>query len=249
VLDGTEPGAYVSADGGRSFGTRPGRVGPPIATVPAGLVPEIGPGGVGVFDPVAGRWRPLLHQPMQDVRTVTAAGPVLYAAARQGTALVVATSRDGGRGWTATTATRVAYPTPELRLVASGDGSAYLVVTRPLPAGEPGVAAVWRGGPTWTRVVDYSRAASSTPKFTSAVGQPNGGLLLADGSSGGVLAFDTGRSVNFYAPPGELGDPPLIPSILRRGTDGTVAAITADGWHLLVRRDADVGWTNVPLPG
>jgi hypothetical protein len=247
VLDGTEPGAYVSTDGGRSFGIRSGRPGPPIDTVPAGLVPELGAGGAGVFDPVAGRWRPLLHQPMRDILSVAAAGPVLYAAARVGTALVVATSRDAGRSWTSTTVTSIRYKTPELQLVPSG-GSAYLVVTRPLPAGEPGVATVWRGGPAWTRVLDYSRATTSTPKFSSAVGDPNGGILLADGTSGGILAYDTGRSVNFYPPPGEAGDPPLIPSRLRRDTGGTVAAITADGWHLLVRRDADVGWTNVPLP-
>jgi hypothetical protein len=185
---------------------------------------------------------------MRDVLTVAAAGPVLYAAARAGTALVVATSRDAGRSWTSTTVTSVRYKTPELRLVPSDDGLAYLVVTRPLAAGEPGVATVWRGGPAWTRVLDYSRATTTTPKFTSAVGEPNGGILLADGSSGGVLAYDTGRSVNFYAPPGEVGDPPLIPSLLRRGSGGTDVAITADGWHLLVRRHADIGWTNVPLP-
>jgi hypothetical protein len=247
VLDGTEPGAYVSTDGGRSFTSRSGRPGAPIDTVPAGLVPELGAGGAGVFDPVAGRWRPLLHQPMRDVLSVAAAGPVVYAAARAGTALVVATSRDAGRSWTSTTVTNVRYKTPELQLVLS-DGRAYLVVTRPLPAGEPGVATVWRDGPAWTRVLDYSRATTSTPKFTSAVGEPNGGILLADGTSGGVLAYDTGRSVNFYAPPGETGDPPLIPSLLRRDTGGTVAAITADGWHLLVRQDTDVGWMNVPLP-
>ena len=128
------------------------------------------------------------------------------------------------------------------------DDGAYLVVTRTLPAGAPGVASVWHSGSRWREVVDYADAGGGTPRFSTAVSEPNGGILLADGSSGGQLAFDTGRTVNFYLPPGRAGDPPLIPTVLRRGSDGTVAAITADSWHLLVRHDHDVGWTVVPLP-
>ena len=63
VLDGTEPGAYVSADGGRTFGRRSGTAGASVAAVPAGLALEVGTGGVGVFDPVGGRWHPLRTQP------------------------------------------------------------------------------------------------------------------------------------------------------------------------------------------
>jgi hypothetical protein len=249
VLDGTAPGAYVSTDGGTTFGIRPGGDGAPVPAVPAGLVPELGTGGVGVFDPAAGRWHPLASQPMPGVLAVTATRTALYAAARSGSALVVATSRDAGRSWTRTTVTSVRFKTPELDLVPADNGSAYLVVTRPLPAGEPGVASVWHGGPAWTRVIDYAQAGGGTPKFTTAVTVSAGGVLLPDGSSGGQLAYDTGRTVNFYLPAGRVGDPPLVPSLLRRGTDGTVAAITADGWHVLIRHDRDVGWSVVPLPG
>jgi hypothetical protein len=131
--------------------------------------------------------------------------------------------------------------------VPGAGGSAYLVVTRTLPAGEPGVIQVWHGGPAWTRLVDYSDSISSTPKFSTAVADPAGGILLADGTAGGQLIYDTGRSVNFYLPRGRAGDPPLIPSVLRRGGD-TTSAITADGGHLLLRRDHDVGWTVLALP-
>ena len=139
------------------------------------------------------------------------------------------------------------YRTPDLALVAGTDESAYLVVTRTLPAGEPGVVQVWRSaGRSWTRLVDYSRSIGSTPKFTTAVGEPNGGILMADGSAGGQLVYDTGRSVSFQIPGGAVGDPPLVPAVLRRG-GSTVAAITADGGHLLIRHDHQAAWT-VPLP-
>jgi hypothetical protein len=131
--------------------------------------------------------------------------------------------------------------------VAGADGHAYLVVTRTLPAGEPGVVQVWRSGPASIRLVDYSRSIGSTPRFTTAVGEPNGGILMADGAAGGQLVHDTGRSVGFQLPPGVAGDPPLVPAVLRRGGD-TVAAITADGGHLLLRHDHQAGWTVVPLP-
>jgi hypothetical protein len=248
VLDGTAPGTYVSVDGGKEFGLRPGGDGAAVATVPAGLVAELGTGGIGVFDPVGGSWHPLRQQPMAGLLAVTGSGGTLYAAARSGTALVVATSRDAGRSWTRTTVTKAAYKTPELGLVPGDDGSAYLVVTRPLPAGEPGVATVWHSGKSWTQVIDYSDAGGGTPKYTTAVSLSAGGVLFADGSSGGQLAYDTGRTVNFYLPAGRVGDPPLIPTTLRRAADGTVAAITADGWHLLLRRDRDVGWSVLPLP-
>jgi hypothetical protein len=248
VLDGTRPGAYVSTDGGRTFGARPARTGSPIAAVPTGLVADLGDGGVGVFDPASGLRRPLRTQPMPEVRSVTALGRTLYAVARDGTALVVAASTNAGRSWRRITVTRVPYRTPELALVPGMDGAAYLIVTRPLPAGEPGVVQVWRNaGPRWTRLVDYSRSISSTPKFSTAVGAPNGGILMADGAAGGQLLYDTGRSVNFQLPAGVAGDPPLIPTVLRRGGD-TVAAITADGGHLLVRHDHDAAWTVIPLP-
>ena len=95
------------------------------------------------------------------------------AVARQGTGLVVASSTDAGGSWRRTTVVTVPYRTPELALVAGIGGSAYLVVTRTLPAGEPGVVQVWRNaGRSWTRLVDYSRSISSTPKFTTAVGVP-----------------------------------------------------------------------------
>jgi len=185
---------------------------------------------------------------MPDVRSVTAVGGRLYAVARQGTALVVATSSDAGRGWRRTTVARAAYRTPELALIPGADGSAYLVVTRPLAAGEPGVVQVWRSTRTgWTRLVDYSRSTGSTPKFSSAVGEGNGGILLADGSAGGQIVYDTGRSVNLQLPGSGPWDPPLIPTVLRRGGD-TVAAITADGGHLLVRHDHQAAWTIVRLP-
>jgi hypothetical protein len=142
---------------------------------------------------------------------------------------------------------RVPYRTPELALVPGAGGSAYLVVTRTLPAGEPGVIQVWHSGTHWTRLVDYSDSISSTPKFSTAVGDPAGGILIADGSAGGQLVYDTGRSVNFYLPRGRSDDPPLIPSVLRRGGD-TISAITADGGHLLIRHDHDVGWTVMTLP-
>jgi hypothetical protein len=248
VLDGTGPGAYVSRDGGRSFELISGHTGPPVATVPAGLVADVGDGGVGVFDPVAGLRHPLRSQPMPDVRSVATVGRTVYAVARQGSGLVVATSTDAGRSWRRTTVVRVPYRTPELALVPGADGSAYLVVTRTLPAGEPGVVQVWRStGRSWTRLVDYSRSISATPRFSTAVGDPNGGILLADGSAGGQLVYDTGRSVNFQLPAGAPGDPPLVPAMLRRGGD-TVAAITADGGHLLLRHDRDAGWTVLPLP-
>ena len=106
----------------------------------------------------------------------------------------------------------VPYRTPELALVAGIDGSAYLVVTRTLPAGEPGVVQVWRNaGRSWTRLVDYSRSISSTPKFTTAVGEPNGGILLADGSAGGQVVYDTGRSVSFQLPGGRGRRPAARP--------------------------------------
>ena len=248
ILDGTRPGAYVSRDGGRTFATRSGRTGPPVAAVPAGLVADVGDGGVGVFDPVGGERHPLRSQPMPDVRSVVTVGHTLYAAARQGTGLVVASSSDGGRSWRRTTVVRVPYRTPELALVAGTGGSAYLVVTRTLPAGEPGVVQVWRSsGRSWTRLVDYSRSIGSTPKFTTAVGEPNGGILLADGSAGGQVLYDTGRSVSFQLPGGAVGDPPLIPAVLRRG-GSTVAAITADGGHLLIRQDHQAAWTVLLLP-
>jgi hypothetical protein len=142
----------------------------------------------------------------------------------------------------------VPYRTPELALVAGTGGSAFLVVTRTLPAGEPGVVQVWRNsGRSWTRLVDYSRSISSTPRFTTAVGEPNGGILLADGWAGGQVVYDTGRSVNFQLPGGAVGDPPLVPAVLRRG-GSTVAAITADGGHLLIRYDHQAAWTVLPLP-
>jgi hypothetical protein len=248
VLDGTRPGAYVSRDGGRTFGATTGRTGAPAAAVPGGLVADLGAGGVGAFDPVAGVRHPLRTQPLPDVRSVATVGRTLYAVARQGPALVVAASTDAGRSWRRTTVVRVPYRTPELALVAGADGSAYLVVTRTLPAGEPGVVQVWRNaGRSWTRLVDYSRSTSATPRFTTAVGDPNGGILLADGSAGGQLVYDTGRSVNFQLPAGAAGDPPLVPAVLRRGGD-TVAAITADGGHLLLRHDRDAGWTVLRLP-
>jgi hypothetical protein len=248
VLDGTRAGAYVSTDGGRTFGSRSGRTGSPIAAVPTGLVADLGTGGVGVFDPASGLRRPLRAQPMPEVRSVTAVGGALYAVARAGTALVVAASRDAGRSWRRTTVLRVPYRTPELALVPGADGAAYLVVTRPLPAGEPGVVQVWRNpGRGWARLVDYSTSISSTPKFTTAVGEPNGGILLADGTAGGQLVYDTGRSVSFQLPGGAAGDPPLVPTVLRRGGD-TIAAITADGGHLLLRHAHEAAWTVLPLP-
>jgi hypothetical protein len=248
VLDGTGPGAYVSRDGGRSFGFRSGRTGTAVAAVPGGLVADLGAGGVGVFDPVSGVRHPLRAQPLPEVRSVTTVGRTVYAVARRGTGLVVAASTDAGRSWRRTTVVSVPYRTPELALVPGADGSAYLVVTRTLPAGEPGVVQVWRNaGRSWTRLVDYSTAINSTPRFTSAVGDPNGGILLSDGSAGGQLVYDTGRSVNFQLPAGAAGDPPLVPAVLRRGGD-TVAAITADGGHLLLRHDHDAGWTLLQLP-
>jgi hypothetical protein len=248
VLDGTRPGAYVSQDGGRTFAARAGRTGAPVAAVPAGLAADLGDGGVGVFDPVAGVRHPLRTQPLPDLRSVITVGRTVYAVARQGTGLVVASSTDAGRNWRRTTVVTVPYRTPELALVAGVDGSAYLVVTRTLPAGEPGVVQVWRNaGRSWTRLVDYSRSISSTPKFTTAVGEPNGGILLADGSAGGQVVYDTGRSVNFQLPGGAAGDPPLVPAVLRRG-GSTVAAITADGGHLLIRHDHQAAWTILQLP-
>jgi hypothetical protein len=248
VLDGTRPGAYVSRDGGRSFGFTSGRTGSPVAAVPGGLVADLGGGGVGVFDPATGVRHPLRTQPLPDVRSVATVGHTLYAVARQGPGLVVAASTDAGRSWRRTTVVRVPYRTPELALVPGADGSAYLIVTRTLPAGEPGVVQVWRNtGRAWTRLVDYSGSIRSTPKFTSAVGDPAGGILLADGSAGGQLLYDTGRSVNFQLPAGAAGDPPLVPTVLRRGGD-TVAAITADGAHLLLRHDHDAAWTVLQLP-
>jgi hypothetical protein len=248
VLDGTRPGAYVSRDAGRTFTARRGRTGAPVAAVPPGLVADLGEGGVGVFDPVAGERHPLRTQPLREIRSVVTVGRSLYAVARQGTGLVVASSTDAGRSWRRTTVVDVPYRTPELALVAGTEGSAYLVVTRTLPAGEPGVVQVWRtAGRSWTRLVDYSRSISSTPKFTTAVGEPNGGILLADGSAGGQVVYDTGRSVNFQLPGGATGDPPLVPAVLRRG-GSTVAAITADGGHLLVRQDHQAAWTVLQLP-
>ena len=248
VLDGTRPGAYVSRDGGRTFTVRTGRTTSPVAAVPTGLVADLGDGGVGVFDPVAGEWHPLRTQPLPHARSVVTVGRTLYAVDRQGTGLVVASSIDAGRSWRRTTVVTVPYRTPELALVAGTDGSAYLVVTRTLPAGEPGVVQVWRNaGRSWTRLVDYSRSISSTPKFTTAVGEPNGGILLADGSAGGQVVYDTGRSVNFQLPGGAVGDPPLVPALLRRG-GSTVAAITVDGGHLLVRHDHEAAWTVLQLP-
>jgi len=248
VLDGTRPGAYVSRDGGRTFTVRTGRTASPVAAVPTGLVADLGDGGVGVFDPVAGEWHPLRTQPLPHARSVVAVGRTLYAVDRQGTGLVVASSIDAGRSWRRTTVVSVPYRTPELALVAGTDGSAYLVVTRTLPAGEPGVVQVWRNaGRSWTRLVDYSRSISSTPKFTTAVGEPNGGILLADGSAGGQVVYDTGRSVNFQLPGGAVGDPPLVPALLRRG-GSMVAAITVDGGHLLVRHDHEAAWTVLQLP-
>jgi hypothetical protein len=247
VLDGTRPGAYVSRDGGRTFRARAGGTGAPVAAVPAGLVADTVDGAVGVFDPAAGLRHRLRTQPMADVRSVAAVGRTLYAVARTGTALVVAASTDAGRSWRRTTVARVPYRTPELSLIPGADGHAYLVVTRPLPAGDPGVVQVWRSGPDWTRLVDYSRTVGSTPKFTSAVGERNGGILMADGAAGGQLVYDTGRSVSFQLPPGAAGDPPLVPAVLRRGGD-TVVAITADRGHLLLRHDHQAGWTVVPLP-
>lgn len=73
-------------------------------------------------------------------------------------------------------------------------------------------------------------------------------MLLADGSTGGVLAYDTGREVSLAVPPKLEGDPLLIPEILRTNAAGMVAAITADGWHVLLRRGTDVSWTVVRLP-
>ncbi len=248
VLDGTRPGAYVSRDGGRTFRAEPGRTGAPAAAVPGGLVADLGDRGVGVFDPVAGVRHPLRNQPMPDVRSVATAGRTLYAVARQGAGLVVAASTDAGRSWQRTTVVRVSYRTPELALVPGADGSVYLVVTRTLPAGQPGVVQVWRNaGRSWSRLVDYSGSISATPKFTTAVGDPNGGILLADGSAGGQLVYDTGRSVVFQLPAVAAGDPPLVPAVLRRGAD-TVTAITADGGHLLLRHDHDAGWTVLQLP-
>jgi hypothetical protein len=110
------------------------------------------------------------------------------------------------------------------------------------------VASVWRSGPTWTLVVDFGRQPGSTPKFGGAVSTPTGGLLLTDGSTGGVLTYDTGIEIALSAPPGPAGELPLIPMLLRTDATGTVAAITTDGWHLLVRHRADVTWTVVPLP-
>lgn len=248
VLDGTEPGAYVSVDGGRTFRARPGHTGAPVAAVPAGLVAELGDGGAGAFDPATGVWHPLATQPMAGLRSVAATGRTVWAVARQGTALVVATSTDAGRTWTRATVTRVAYRTPELSLVPAVDGSAYLVVTRPLAAGEPGVAAIWHSGPTWTQAADFLQQGGSTPRFTTAVATPTGGVLLADGITGGVLAYDTGREVMLAVPPGAAGDPPLIPTLLRTDAAGTVAAVTADSGHLLMRRSTEASWTVVPLP-
>jgi hypothetical protein len=59
--------------------------------------------------------------------------------------------------------------------------------------------------------------------------------------------YDTGRSVSFQLPGGAVGDPPLIPTVLRRG-GRTVAAITADGGHLLIRYDHQAAWTVLQLP-
>ena len=248
VLDGTTPGAYVSADGGRTFRTRPARTGPPVAAVPDGLVAELGERGVGVFDPATGAWRPLARQPMTGLRSVAATGRTLRAVARQGTALVVATSTDAGRTWTRDTVTRVGYRTPELALVGAVDGSAYLVVTRPLPAGEPGVATIWHSGPAWTQSADFLQQGGSTPRFSNAVATPTGGVLLADGLTGGVLSYDTGREVLLSVPPGLPGDPQLIPYLLRTDPAGMVAALTVDGGHLLLRRSNQVSWTVVQLP-
>ena len=248
VLDGTRPGAYVSRDNGRTFTVRTGRTANPVAAVPTGLVADLGAGGVGVFDPVAGEWHPLRTQPLPHARSVVRVGRTLYAVDRQGTGLVVASSIDAGRSWRRTTVVTVPYRTPELALIAGADGSAYLVVTRTLPAGEPGVVQVWRSaGRSWTRLVDYSHSISSTPRFTTAVGEPNGGILMADGSAGGQVVYDTGRSVSFQLPGGAVGDPPLVPAVLRRG-GSTVAAITVDGGHLLVRHDHEAAWTVLQLP-
>jgi hypothetical protein len=72
-------------------------------------------------------------------------------------------------------------------------------------------------------------------------------VMLAARSSGRPAAAPAPRPAPMQAPVGAAGDPPLVPAVLRRGGD-TVAAITADGGHLLLRHDHQAGWTVVPLP-
>ena len=159
----------VSRDGGRTFTARSGRTGAPVAAVQPGLVADLRDGAVGVLSTrPAASGTALRTQPMPDVRSVVTVGHTLYAAARQGTGLVVASSTDAGRSWRRTTVVRLPYRTPDLSLVSGTGGSTYLVVARTLPAGDPGVVQVWRTtGRSWTRLVDYSRSIGSTPKFTT----------------------------------------------------------------------------------
>ena len=103
-------------------------------------------------------WHPLRTQPMPHARSVATGRPHALrrrpAGHRAGRWPAAGTPAAAGG---ATPWSPVPYRTPELALVAGADGSAYLVVTRTLPAGEPGVVQVWRSaGRSWTRLVDYS---------------------------------------------------------------------------------------------
>ena len=133
VLDGTRAGAYVSTDGGRTFGSRSGRTGSPIAAVPTGLVADL-----GTAASASSTRRPACGDHCGRSRCRTSARSSRSAARStrspgQGTALVVAASRDAGRSWRRTTVLRVPYRTPELALVA-GRGR------RGVPGGDPAAA-------------------------------------------------------------------------------------------------------------
>lgn len=70
------------------------------------------------------------------------------------------------------------------------------------------------------------------------------GVLLTDGTTGGLQVLADGRTVTYELPAEES----LVPGVLGRGDDGTGAAITMDGRHLLLHGRTGAGWEVVPLP-
>ena len=256
VLDEPLSRAYVSTDSGRTFAVRPVDDGPPVAALPASLVPEVVDGRVSVLDPGTGRRRALVAQPPLGSPAVTvsweeAAGGVLRAAAQARDAVVVATSVDRGRTWTHSVVARVPYPVPALRLVSvPGRPAAYLLAsTRPGPDGQLRLATVWRSTAPADRWRPVVGPAAPLPAFAEAVGMSDGSILLVtDSTGGGWRLFEAGRMRRVPEPVGEDGVP--MPAILmHRSPDGTVTAIAGDGRHVLRWQRLAPGWRAERLPG
>ncbi|MEU7925890.1 hypothetical protein [Micromonospora sp. NPDC049801] len=219
----SEPhGWWTSTDGGTSF--THALDGPPPQWVGAQSRFQVieGSDQIGEWD--GQRLRPLAAQPrVPGLNAVDAGdGPLLVATGEKDGKLYAAVSFDRGRSWQQTP-----VPAPDGQIAAlnahvEGDGTAWLVGTRPDRRSFP---ALWRLRRGW----DLIRVDGAPPQIQS-VAPIGGGLLAVTGPAGAGAVGEDGRYTGLPWPIG----PDRSLSVL---TDGTIVAIGGDGGILL-----GVGW-------